>query len=50
MKVKLIKFLIKKMKEKGTWIGPRFLEKYFFWEFAYLNFFGKKDFSKLNAN
>ena len=43
MKVKLIEFLIKKLKEKGTWIGPRFLKK-FFGVFAYLKFLIKKDF------
>jgi len=44
MKVKLIKFLIKKIKgEKGTWIDPKFLKKIFF-GFCIFDFFLVKDF------
>jgi len=50
MKVKLIKFLIKKIKgKKVLGLKSKVLRKYFL-SFCTFDFFGKKDFSKLNAN
>jgi len=43
MNIKLIKHLIKKIKEKSTWINPKFLKKIFL-EFCIFDFFGKKIF------